>query len=101
MQIIDQDLFSQCGGSAPDWAAYTGLELGGCTVTDSGVAFNAARFFTVYGRRANDQIEPITNVTAASERERPILLMRAMDVAAELSYRSGLAVTLYRPNGSV
>lgn len=106
MQITDTDLFNCCtGNAAPDWSRFIGLELGGCTsadgITTGGAAYNLAQFFTVYGRTREGEAEAITDIEAASGRERPTLLVRAIDVAAELSYRSGLPITLYRPNGSV
>ncbi len=89
------ELFSCCTDhKPPKWSDYDHLELGGCRdhggSTEGGVAFYAAEFFTVYGRKRDGEAEPITDIHDHRE---------VLQIAAELAIRSGMQLIFYRPGG--
>lgn len=79
-------LYTCCeGGKEPDWNRYTRLEISGSKDksgrTESMVFAHDAEFFTVYGRLASFEVEPITDCYDA---------VTLLEVAAELGYRTRL-----------
>lgn len=92
---VDLRLFNCCTGNGePDWSQFDRLEIGGCVSdpdeegqTIGGQSANQAAFFTIYGRfkEPDGTCEAITDVQLAID---------ALEIAGELSMRSGLSVVV-------
>lgn len=91
--LTDDFLFNCCPGSdAPDWSAYTDLQMAGCRhdLRDgvlSGQPATSAEFFSIYGLRHTGEADAITDCLSFTD------LLRA---ACALNTLSGLPISAWR-----